>query len=76
MYNAGPIPRFPQESFDHDGVAPETLAQYLERTGAALGMLGAVNLRRPSFADALEETVAGDRPAGQVFESHESCARN
>ena len=76
MHDAGPISGLAQEPFDHDGVAPEALAQYLERTGAALGMFGAVYLRRPSFADALEETVAGDRPAGQVFESHEVCARN
>src|SRR5439155_7661538 len=76
MHDAGPVSRFPQKSFDHNGVAPETLAQYFERTGAALGMLGAVHLRRSSFADALEEAVAGDRPAGQVFGGHGGCARN
>jgi hypothetical protein len=71
MHDAGSVSRFPQESFYDGGVAPEALAQYLERTGAALGMVGAVHLRRPSFTDALEETVAGNRPAGQVFESHD-----
>jgi len=70
MHDAGSISRFPQESFDHDGVAPEALAQYLERTRAAVGMFGAIDLRRPSFTDALEETVAGDGLAGQVFECH------
>ena len=60
MHDAGPISGLAQEPLDHDGVAPEALAQYLERTGAAPGMVGAVYLRRPPFAYAFEEAVAGD----------------
>ncbi len=52
----------------------EPLADFLHREGP-LAPADAIPLVR-QLADALEETVAGDRPAGQVFESHESCARN
>ena len=76
MLDARAVPRFTQESLDDRGVAPEPLAQYLERTGAAFGMLSAVHFRRPSLAHALEEAVAGDRPTGEVFVGHGEFSRN
>jgi hypothetical protein len=76
MDHTGAVPCLTQESFDGNGVAPEPLAQYLERYRASLSMLGAVHLRRPSFANALEEAVAGDRSTGQVLVSHGGLSRN
>ena len=68
--DAGAVARLAQEALDHDGVAPEPLPQYFERTGATRAVLGAVDLGRPSLAHALEEAVAGNRPAGQVLVGH------
>src|SRR6185503_12346104 len=70
MNDAGSVTRFSQKALHRGGVAPEASAQYLERTGAAAGVLGAVHLRRPSLADALEEAVAGDGSTGQVLVGH------
>ena len=70
MHHTGTVTRFTQESLDGVGVAPEPLAQYLERTGPAPSMLGAVHLSRPSLAHALEEAVAGNGPTGQVLVRH------
>src|SRR5437867_669987 len=62
--------RLTQKPLDRDGVAPEARAQYFERTGAALGMLRAVDFRRPALAHALEQAVAGDRPAHVSLAGH------
>ena len=73
--DARAVARLTQKPLDRNGVAPEARAQYLERTGAALGVLGAVNFRRPALAHALEQAVAGDRPAHVSLAGH-GDARN
>src|SRR6266571_4029779 len=75
MLDPRAVSRFTQETLDHRGVAPQPLAQYLERTRAALGVLGPVHFGRASLADALEQAVAGDRPTGEVLAGHGN-ARN
>ena len=75
MPDAGPIACLPQESFDGRGVAPEPRTQYLERTGAAFGVLRPIDLRRAALAYTLEELVAGDGPADIILAGH-GDARN
>ena len=75
MPDARAVAGLPQEAFHRRGVAPQTLSQYLERAGAALRVLGPVDFGRASLTDALEEAVAGDGPAGEVFAGHGN-ARN
>src|SRR5205823_1291174 len=75
VLHARAIPRLAQEALDHRGVAREPRPQYLERTGPALGVLGAVHFGGASLADALEEAVAGDGSTGEVLAGHGN-ARN
>ena len=75
VYHARAVARFAQEPLHRDGVAPEARAQYFERTRAALGVLRAVDFRRPALAHALEQAVAGDRPAHVSLAGH-GDARN
>src|SRR5437773_2380086 len=70
MDDARAVARLTQEPLDRDGVAPEARAQYFERTRAALGVLRAVDFRRPALAHALEQAVAGDRPAHVSLAGH------
>src|SRR5438034_4964242 len=67
MPDSRAVAGLPQEAFHRRGVAPQTQSQYLERAGAALRVLGPVDFGRASLTDALEEAVAGDGPAGEVF---------
>src|SRR6185295_15793535 len=69
------VPCLPKEALYRRGVAREPRPQYLERTRAALRVLGAVHFGRASLADALEEAVAGDGPTGEVLVGHGN-ARN
>jgi len=75
MPDARAVAGLSQEALHRRGVAPQTLPQYFERTGAALRVLGPIDFGRASLTDALEEAVAGDGPAGEVLAGHGN-ARN
>jgi len=68
--DARSVTGFAQEPLHRRGVAPETRAQYLERSWAVFGVLGAIHFRRAPLTHALEEAIAGDRPTGEILTGH------